>query len=127
MGSPGVRDAARPGKRIFGNWLAVTLRAALLSMASPGWHGHLVNDSLADTITQSDRSSQRAARLSGMTRPAQTRRCHVNNPKMTNGWHGALVANLETIGGPATVTARLRRRRDAIFGVVATVGPEWSS
>ena len=51
----------------------------------------------------------------------------MNNPKMTNGWHGALVANLETIGGPATVTARLRRRRVAIFGVVATVGPEWSS
>lgn len=51
----------------------------------------------------------------------------MNNPKMTNGWHGALVANLETIGGSATVTARLRRRRDAFFGVVATVGPEWSS
>jgi hypothetical protein len=51
----------------------------------------------------------------------------VNNPKMTNGWQGALVVDLVTIGGPATVTARLRRRRDAIFGVVATVGPEWSS
>jgi len=51
----------------------------------------------------------------------------VNNPKMTNGWQGALVVDLVTIGGPATVTARLRRRRDAIFGVVATVSPEWSS
>ena len=51
----------------------------------------------------------------------------MNNPKMTNGWHGALVANLETIGGDATGTARLRRRHDAMFGVVATVGPEWSS
>jgi hypothetical protein len=93
----------------------------------PGWHGLLVNLNLADTSKQSDRSSQRAARLSGTTRPAQTRRCHVNNPKMTNGWQGALVVDLVTIGGPATVTARLRRRRDAIFGVVATVGPEWSS
>jgi hypothetical protein len=87
----------------------------------------VVSDNRSDTIKQSDRSSHCAARLSGKTRPAQTRRCHVNNPKMTNGWHGALVANLETIGGPATVTARLRRRRDAFFGVVATVGPEWSS
>ena len=112
--------------RISGNWLAVGLRAPLPSVASPwlAWpHGH---DNLADTIKNSNRSD-RAARLSGTTRPAQTRRCQVNNPKMTNGWHGTLVANLETIGGPATVTARLRRRRDAIFGVVATVGPEWSS
>ena len=51
----------------------------------------------------------------------------MNNPKMTNGWHGALVASLVTIGGSATVTARLRRRRDAVFGVGVTVGPEWSS
>jgi len=51
----------------------------------------------------------------------------MNNPTMINGWQGTLVANLETIGGSATVAARLRRRRDVVFGVVATVGPEWSS
>ncbi len=51
----------------------------------------------------------------------------MNNPKITNGWQCTPVANLETIGGSATVAARLRRRRDVMFGVVATVGPEWSS
>ena len=62
----------------------------------------------------------------------------MNNPKMINGWQGAVVANLETIGGDATGTARLRRRHDAMFGVVGlcmrqpvpaprSLGPTWDS
>ncbi len=49
------------------------------------------------------------------------------NPMIISGWQGAVVADLETIGGPATVAARLRRGHNSEFGVVASVGPEWSS